>query len=182
MPSSSIVLTDTRLHKNTTTIDEELQSTETIHDASRLLVQLKGNERPSPHPNKESHAAEATTQQRHRRQSRRASRSRVYTRIVSPCSPTTMIAEGKLRHHRTTPEQGTTREEENHTTTNNPLDPRQCEQAGKQRGSPTMPPRREATHEAPPSTNPDGSEVSPGDSQTMRSIAAPSNDAGTALL
>ena len=29
-------------HENTTTVDEELQSTETIHDASRLLV-LLGN-------------------------------------------------------------------------------------------------------------------------------------------
>ena len=75
------------LHENTTTVDEELQSTETIHGASRLLVQPKGNERPSPHPDEESHAAEATTQQRHRRRSRRASRSRVYTRIASPCTP-----------------------------------------------------------------------------------------------
>ena len=74
-------------HENTTTVDEELQSTETIHDASRLLVQPKGNERPSPHPDEESHAAESTSQQRHRRRSRRASRSRVYTRIASPSTP-----------------------------------------------------------------------------------------------
>jgi hypothetical protein len=85
--------------RNTTTVDEELQSTETIHDASRLLVQPKGNEQPSPHPDEGPQATEATTQQRHRRRSRRASKSRVHTQIASPCTPATEIANGRLRHH-----------------------------------------------------------------------------------